>query len=86
MFRWTVWTGHRSAEGKIDVIRQVDWAWVAMGAVEAHHERPRPEALRTDRVADIAPTGSRAERDRTVKARRPVAGPLATEPILTGST
>ena len=81
-----MWTDHRSAEGNIDVIRQVDWAWVAMGAVETHHERPRPEALRTDRVAAIAPTGSRAERERTVKAGRSVAGPVATGPILASGT
>jgi len=68
------------------VIRQVDWAWVALGAVEAHHERPRPAALRTDRVAAIAPTGSRAERERTVKAGRAVAGSLATGPILVSGT
>ena len=59
------------------MLRQVDWAWLALGAVETHHERPRPDALRTDRVDRIAPTGSLVERERLVVEPRRVTARLA---------
>jgi len=37
------------------MLRQVDWAWVALGAVETHHERPVNARLVPDRVDSIKP-------------------------------
>ncbi|HEX5012730.1 MAG TPA: hypothetical protein VFV72_01135 [Candidatus Limnocylindrales bacterium] len=63
------------------MLRQVDWAWLALGAVETHHERPRPAALRNDRVERIAPRGSLADRERAA-AQRTVATNLPAQPAL----
>jgi len=37
------------------MLRQVDWAWVALGTVETHHERPVDARLAPNRVNSIKP-------------------------------
>jgi hypothetical protein len=64
------------------MLRQVDWAWVALGAVETHRERPVDARLATNRVARIAPSGSVAERERAAAAGRRIAAKLPAPPVL----
>ena len=64
------------------MLRQVDWAWVALGAVETHHERPVDARLATNRVDRIAPSGSVAERDRPAATTRTVTAKLQAPPVL----
>ena len=58
------------------MLRQVDWAWVALGAVETHHERPVNARLAPDRVTSIKPARQTEPQGRLaieLKPTRPVA-------------
>ena len=57
------------------MLRQVDWAWVALGTVETNHERPVNARLAPDRVNNIKPVGQTKARGRLtieLKTTRPI--------------